>query len=236
MLPLWGACQWMAPHGALGSPDDSTSTASASYRALQARLVQLQKQTQSQQLDLAKTRAELAQRDEIIAGVRADLESTRSDLNYAERQFVTIERGLMREESRASAVSAIAEVRLLRERVIKSDTTAYARELSAQVDKFIQTADRLVTKQNYTAAVYYANRATRMLHRTDRRMLREVVGPALVVSVSRANLRGGPSSKYDVLGHLDYGVVVTQLELKGEWYHVRTRSGTDGWVHRSLVR
>ena len=60
--------------------------------------------------------------------------------------------------------------------------------------------------------------------------------PVLVVSVSRANLRGGPASSYSVVKQLAYGVVVTQLEHRGNWYHVRVRNGGDGWIHSSLVR
>jgi murein DD-endopeptidase MepM/ murein hydrolase activator NlpD len=50
------------------------------------------------------------------------------------------------------------------------------------------------------------------------------------IAVDVANVRSGPGLDYDKIGRLPNGVVVTLIERKTDWYHVRSPAGAVGWV------
>lgn len=52
----------------------------------------------------------------------------------------------------------------------------------------------------------------------------------LYVTGDSVNLRSAPSTSSKVLGKLRYGTAVTKIEDEGEFYKVKTTSGTVGYV------
>ena len=54
--------------------------------------------------------------------------------------------------------------------------------------------------------------------------------PQETVTVSRLNVRNGPSTSAQVLGTVYQGDVVTVLVERGDWKNVRTPRGLEGWV------
>ncbi|WP_424953228.1 SH3 domain-containing protein [Comamonas terrigena] len=56
-----------------------------------------------------------------------------------------------------------------------------------------------------------------------------------VVKARTANLRNGPGANHRVIGKLEQHEVVRTLEKRAGWAKVRSPSGTQGWVARSLL-
>lgn len=52
---------------------------------------------------------------------------------------------------------------------------------------------------------------------------------------SGSNLRSGPGTKYETVGTLDQKAPVTVLAGDGEWFHIRTESGTEGFVNSARL-
>ena len=166
--------------------------------------------------------------------LREELVATEQDLEQVERQFVSMERGLIRDETKASAVATIAEVRLLLDNLKGQDPRPIDDETLADVESKLATANTLTRKRNYPAAVYYADRARRVLNAGERRY--EAQGQHLMVSVSRANVRKGPGASFDVVATLEYGAVILCLDRTEDWCRVRTDTGEEGWIHNTLLR
>jgi hypothetical protein len=55
------------------------------------------------------------------------------------------------------------------------------------------------------------------------------------VAWTTANLREGPGMKYKVVGKVTKGTSLTILEEKGEWYHVRMKSGKEAWISKTAT-
>ena len=220
---LGAGCQWQKS----GSQGASDPEGDANAPALRAAI-------EAQTLETARRQAELDQANERIRLLQEELAATRSDLKFVERQFVLFERRLTNEETKASAVSAVAEVRLLRDKLqvdrpLDEDTLK-------EVEARLAAAGVLIDKRKYAAAVYYANRAMRPLNHAERVRNAFIEGDALIVAVSSANLRQGPGGKFDVLTQLTYGTAVVQLGKQAQWMKVRTRDGRIGWIHTSLLQ
>jgi hypothetical protein len=229
LVAVAGGCQSGAFHssrsGRGGGDADST---------LSREVATLREQVQEQKLELARTRAELQTAVELNRVLEEELAATKGDLEVVERQFVSMERRLIRDETKASAVAAIAEVRLLLDNLKKQEPRPLDADAIAEVESKIASANELTRRRNYSAAVYYANRAMRILNQSERR--HEVIGDRMIVAVTRANLRKGPGSSYDIITRLQYGTIIVQLDETKDWVHVRTRSGVEGWIHASLLQ
>jgi SH3-like domain-containing protein len=57
----------------------------------------------------------------------------------------------------------------------------------------------------------------------------------LAVKASRANIRSGPGTGYDVLWEVEKYHPVLIIEKKDEWYHFRDFEGDEGWVYSTLL-
>ncbi|HDH53730.1 MAG TPA: hypothetical protein ENH24_04520 [Nitrospirae bacterium] len=58
---------------------------------------------------------------------------------------------------------------------------------------------------------------------------------ALCVSVSEANLRSGPGTKYEKTWEVFKYMPLKKLSKKGNWYKVKDVDGDIHWVYRKLV-
>lgn len=209
-----------------GSGPSSDPEGNANVPALRAAI-------EAQTLENARKQAELEQANERIKLLQDELANVRSDLEFVEKQFVLFERRLTNEETKASAVSAVAEVQLLRDK-LQADQPL-DEETLGEVESRLAAAGVLIDKRKYTAAVYYANRAMRALNRAERERNAFIDGDALIIAVTKANLREGPGGDFDVISQLAYGTAVVRVDKQDEWVKVRTRDGHSGWVHSSLL-
>jgi septal ring factor EnvC (AmiA/AmiB activator) len=224
-------CQWLSPGSSDGDPESrKTSELADEYQ-------RLNKQVKSQELDLAKLRAEYQRQLLLNTFLEEELDHLKTDLEHVERQFVTFEKRLQVKETKASAVAAIAEVQLLFDKLQKSETDPLDSLTVSEVSSKLELSEDLMRIRNYAASVYYANRAMRILNQTERK--RNMVfpdGDAKIVVVFRANVRTGPGLNYRVVSKLEYGSIIVQLDMETDWSRIRTQSGQTGWVHNSLLR
>lgn len=186
------------------------------------------------QEQLREYERELTRSEEMNSLLGEELVATKRALEQVERQFVSVERGLIRDETKASAVATIAEVRLLLDNLKTQKPFPLDSETLKEVESKLASANTLTRKRNYTAAVYYADRARRLLNQGERR--HHALDSNLTVVVGLANLRRGPGSSFGVIARLDIGTAITRIGRSDRWFHVRTKSGREGWVHTSLVQ
>ncbi len=165
-----------------------------------------------------------------IQYLESELARTRELLEQVERQFITFERNLYTNETRASAVASLAEARLAHDKMARTHDTSEARKnLMKMVLAKIEASDQLLAKTRYNGSVYFSRRALRLLAgEQDRKLMR-------IVSVENANLRKGPGLNYEVVTQLAIGTTLFQLDMKNEWVRIQTRTGVQGWIHTSVT-
>lgn len=242
MLLALSGCQWLTTSSGQDweltqAQRDSLGVYLRHHRQLAQENERLKTRAASQELDLAKLRAECQRQTELNALLEEELEHLKDDLDQVEKQFVIIEKRLEVTESKASAVAAIAEVQLLFDKLRMEDPDGLDSLTVAKVTSKIRMSDELTKKRKYAAAVYYSNRAMRILNQTER--LKNIAlsqGTPRIISVSKANVRDGPGSSFKVIEKLGFGTVIVQLDVENEWCQIRTESGKSGWIHSSLIR
>jgi hypothetical protein len=231
-------CQWLAPKGNAEAVDVKNSdrqTLESEYLKMRERARELEARRADTDLDLTKYNAEIEAQKELNRLLRRELEATTADLDYLESQFINPSNRSTREETRASAVAAIADVQLLYDKA-RGQSADSTTDILQDVESRLAAADYQIQRRNYVAAVYYANRAMRTLDESERR--RRTVfteGDTRIISVPTANLREGPGRGNRIIGKLGYGTLMVELAQKDQWIRVRTRDGTEGWVYGSLV-
>ena len=63
-----------------------------------------------------------------------------------------------------------------------------------------------------------------------------LAGERLAVAVNVANVRSGPSTKYDILWKFSKYYPIRIIKKAGSWYRFVDFEGDKGWMHKSLVR
>jgi hypothetical protein len=191
-----------------------------------------------------RQRQELNEKKETILQLTADLEKhleannrlqgeldhTRSTLEYAERQFISLEQGLQTNQTKASAVAVLAEARLAYDKIVREDPQAVKRANMRQALEKLEQSDQLLPTGRYAASVYFAKRAIRLIeeHEAEQQRVR-------IISVDKANLRKGPGLKYSVVAKITLGTVLVEVENRSPWYKIETRAGLSGWIHESVT-
>jgi SH3-like domain-containing protein len=57
----------------------------------------------------------------------------------------------------------------------------------------------------------------------------------MAVSASRANIRSGPGTNYDILWKVEKFYPLIILTKKGNWYNFKDFEDDEGWLHKSLI-
>jgi hypothetical protein len=178
---------------------------------------------------ILKLTADLEKHIEANGYLQSELEHTQSVLEYAERQFISLEQGLQTNQTKASAVAVQAEARLAYDKVVREDPLAKNRSNVKGALEKLQRSDQLLPTGRYAASVYFAKRAIRLLEEhEDEHLIR-------IISVEKANLRNGPGLDYNVVAKMPLGTVLVELENRAPWYKIETRTGVSGWVHESVT-
>jgi N-acetylmuramoyl-L-alanine amidase len=55
------------------------------------------------------------------------------------------------------------------------------------------------------------------------------------VAWATVNLREGPGTKYKVVAKVKKGTLLTILEEKEGWYHVRSENGKEAWISKTAT-
>ncbi len=164
-----------------------------------------------------------------------ELERLRADIAEAEQELVAVESGLRGAQSRADAISALAEARIQVDRARRR--APWRASLLQEAGDKLDDADRLIEAGNFGSAIFFASRAVRIARNTleEARTVESESG-ARIISGRRVNLRDGPSTQHAVLSVLLQGMPVFSEREEGDWVLLRTADGSVGWVHSSLIR
>ena len=182
---------------------------------------------------LRRERERLAQSNAIL---QDELNWAHEDFKLVEKQFVAFEEQMASNYGKASAVTATAEARIRYDRMQRDRLFSASDTTATHVLGLIKTAERLNRDQNYTASLFFAERADHMMSGAERRARLGILPASVSVVVDSANLRNGPGQDYDVVERLGLEATLVCLDLSGGWYHVRASSGAEGWIHSSVVR
>jgi hypothetical protein len=174
-----------------------------------------------------------AQREQ-MAHLEREVARLRADLDQAEDAMVAIESGLRGVQTRADAVSSLAEARIAVERARQN--APWRRQELAEAYGKLEEAEHQLQVGHSGSAVFFASRARRIAETLDAES-EQVARHASTrfVQAKRANLRAGPSMDHRVVDILDESTPVFPEREQGEWMLVRTMSGPAGWVHVSLL-
>jgi hypothetical protein len=163
-----------------------------------------------------------------------EVERLRADLRQAEDAMVAIESGQRGDQTRANAVSAIAEARIAVERAARQ--APWRAEEVQEARRKLEEADRQLQAGHFGSAVFFASRASRIAAALGRegRLVAEA-GNVRFVSAKTLNLRAEPSKEASVIARLSKGTPVFSERAEGEWTLVRTPQGQVGWVYAGLL-
>jgi hypothetical protein len=164
-----------------------------------------------------------------------EIERLRADLRVAEETLVAVESGIRGAQTRAEAVSMLAEARIEVGRAAKR--APWRADAVAEAQDKLAEADRQLGAGHIGSAIFFVSRASRIAA--------TLVGEADLVKKapvtryvkgSRVNLRSEPNTESPVLAVLPPELPVFPEGHDGEWVLVRTVSGNVGWVHATLLQ
>ncbi len=163
-----------------------------------------------------------------------EVERLRADLRQAEASLVAMESGLRGSQSRADAVSALAEARIAVERV--APRVPWRRDRVGEARAKLRDAERQLEEGHVGSAVFFASRAQRItesLHAEVQQV--EAWKKRRLVIGRRVNLRAGPSTGHRILQVLVARTPVFPERNQGDWSLVLTPTGQLGWIHDALL-
>lgn len=186
--------------------------------------------------EIARLRVERDRLSQANQLLEQELVETHEDLKLIEQQFAIYEERLSSDQGKAAAVAAAAEVRIRCEKIERERPNVLADSTARYVKELIESSERLIRKQNYAAAQFFAERANHTISSAERRATIESSAATRTVAVDVANVREGPGQGYPVVDRLSIGANLLCWGSADDWYHVRTPNGIEGWIHASLVR
>jgi hypothetical protein len=222
---------------------DMASTGDMERRADTDTLVVTSERVEQLQARMRDLRAELEKKSlllEIAVRERDEYkyqaENYRKDLEYVEQQFIRVESRIRKTETRADAISATAEARIMLDQARSSEKIPAQSPLLRESLSKLTDAEIQLEKGNYGGAVFFAQRSLKLAEQGRREAaLRDTRDRVRLTSASEVNFREGPGTDYPVLRVLDMGDVLIVVEERESWVKARTTDSLEGWVHRSLI-
>ncbi|HEY7817939.1 MAG TPA: SH3 domain-containing protein [Vicinamibacteria bacterium] len=200
--------------------------------------------TEPADFEVEQLREVLAERSAEVFALEETVATLELELRSALEELVRSRANVRSVQSRAFAVSRIAEVRVELNGLSERDDPALADRLQ-RAGGFLDHADRALAEDNVGVAAYLAERAGELLRqvRTIAEMrgssptaLIPLVPPRTLRVLSQANLRKAPSSDADRVGAVTPGTELTATARRGEWFQVDFQGMAEVWIHRRLVR
>jgi hypothetical protein len=194
--------------------------------------------------ETSRLRQALAERSAEIAALEEEKVALELELKSALEELVRSQTSVRNVQSRAFAVSRIAEVRVELQLLRRRKDPAIADRLDRAAG-FLDHADRALETDNVGGAAYLAERASELVRqmRTIAEIRSEapselipIVPPRMLQVVSTANLRKEPSSGSEKLGAVEPGTELRAIARRGDWFQVEVEAKDPVWVHRRLVR
>jgi len=163
-----------------------------------------------------------------------EVQRLRADLAQAEQSLVAMESGLRGSQSRADAVSALAEGHIALERV--SASVPWRAERVAEARAKLAEASRQLEAGHVGSAVFFTSRARRITESLQLEAEQVAAwSDKRLVAGDHVYLRAGPSREQDVVDTLTLRTPVFPERSFQDWTLVRTPDGRIGWVYASLL-
>jgi uncharacterized protein YgiM (DUF1202 family) len=164
-----------------------------------------------------------------------EIDRLQADLAAAEEALVAVESGMRGGQTRAEAVSMLAEARIEVDRAARR--APWRAEAAAEARAKLDEAERELGAGHIGSAVFFVSRASRIA--ASLLAEAELVGKTPTtryVKGARVNLRAEPTTESKVVAVLPRELPVFPEADTAGWVLVRTASGRVGWVHGSLLR
>lgn len=186
------------------------------------------------QREITQLRLRLAQAHQRNERTLRNTERLRADIRDAEEALVTLESGLKGLHTRADAVSALADARIV---VTRAARQAPWRKTSIELAREkLAEAERHIEEEYFGSAVFFTVRGRRIAEEVLElaRELREDP-TARFVRVNRANVREGSSMDAPIVTVLEQGTPVHARGEDRDWVQIVTPDDKGGWIHGSLL-
>lgn len=211
---------------------------------LEKQLTQVRASLASSDEERRRLEQSLSERAEELMVLEETTASLELELASALEELLRAQASLRNVQSRAFAVSRIAEVRVELDALRPSNEPALRTRIE-RADGFLTRADQALVEDNIGGAAYLADRAGELLRQVRTvaeirskgpREIIPIVPPRAMEVQAASNLRSDPSSKSTRLGGVETGTKVEAIARQGDWYQIVTAAGTKAWIHRTLVR
>ncbi len=164
-----------------------------------------------------------------------EVERLRADLRAAEETLLSVESGLRSTQTRAEAVSRLAETRITIDRA--AERAPWRADEVAEARRELDEAERQLVTGHVGSAVFLVSRAARIAQTLiAESALVAQAGAARYVRAERVNLRAEPNTDAPVVAVLPKELPVFPEAESGDWLLVRTVTGRVGWIHAPLLR
>jgi hypothetical protein len=186
--------------------------------------------------DRAATLTRLRRAEEEQHRLEDKLTVLQRELDLTETELIRSKARLKGNETKAEASAAIAEARILAQRLgqDRARASSYARAQAS-----LERAEEQLVAGNFGAAIFFAMKAQDTATKSaDAPAAGTADKPAprkTYVAKKEINLRKGPATTEAVLAKIAGGTTLTATVVRGDWVKV-THEGTAGWVHRSLLQ
>lgn len=252
-LSLGFGC-WLAGCAGLLPGSGSPDGLGGKHPELNPSQEQLQQQVDSQtainrnlQSEVDGLRFTLMERDAEIHRLKTRLAEQRRLTDEAVQEVVRAKAKLRSIESRAEAVSALAEaevaINAVRDRAAIEGSSLS--DTFAKAETLLEMGNHELENENFGGALYLARQAKQQIQSlpATRGNAEFAVVPGEKVfsqplplkSLKRSNLRSHHSTESPVLTVLDQGTPLIAYSHKDDWLRVDTEDGQSGWIFRTLV-
>jgi hypothetical protein len=225
-------------------PPEPSETSSAEAEARKQETDDLRESLGKAEAETLRLRDALAERSAELTALEEAKATLELELKSALEELVRSQASVRNVQSRAFAVSRIAEVRVELQSFQKRQDPALVDRLQRAAE-FLDHADRALQEDNLGGAAYLAERASELLRQVktiaeirgpEPTELIPLVPPRMIEVLAVANLRKGPSSDSERVGSVEPGNELKAIARRGEWYQVEIEGKEPAWVHRRLVR
>ena len=179
--------------------------------------------------DCQRMKKDVESRNEAIQKLTADVQRLNESLAYVEQHFVAGDPNDVFRADATSARDALSRAESRYDQIVQAEPGAAALEGIAVARARIDTSKRLIRERRYAQSFYFSTRAMDAIE--DRHSPKNV----RMIAVSRANVRRGPGTNYDVVAQLAAGTLLFEVGGLESWYRVETVDGLAGWVHESVT-
>ncbi len=189
--------------------------------------------------EVARLRVQVLERDAQIAELDRRLDEAINEVVRAMARLRTL-------ATRAEAASAIAEAEVSIQQLRQRVGTQRTPELP-QAEQLLRSGNTEFEAGNFGGAVYLATQAKRVATVGRGRVAEAGGGPSRrgetafsapvpLVTTSRANLRSGPGTNFEVVATVEPSTRLTGHAALQDWLRVTLADGRAAWVHQGLVR